>query len=133
MAHGWDINSYGIHGTYSEPLLWKVLSHPELVKSCLYHGARVDLDDPENGGPRPILERAAVHGNVETFELLRSRGAPLSPRVLPMVVRAADDYVAMDSDSPSLASERRARYEMSLNMVRHLIDVVGLDVNVLSY
>jgi hypothetical protein len=50
-----------------------------------------------------------------------------------MVVRAADDYVAMDSDSPSLASERRARYEMSLNMVRHLIDVVGLDVNVLSY
>ena len=39
----------------------------------------------------------------------------------------------MDSDSPNLASERRARYEMSLGMVRHLIDVVGIDVNVLSY
>lgn len=106
MAHGWDINSYGIPGSYSEPLLWNVLRHPELVERCLYHGARVDLNDPEKGGPRPILERAAVHGNVEIFELLRSRDAPLSPRVLPMAVRAANDYVAMDNHPRSRCSRR---------------------------
>lgn len=29
IAHGWDINSHGTHGTYSEPLLWNVLDDPE--------------------------------------------------------------------------------------------------------
>lgn len=38
----------------------------------------------------------------------------------------------MDVDSPHVASKRRASYETSLEMVRHLIDVVGLDANVLS-
>lgn len=132
IAHGWDINSHGTHGTYSEPLLWNVLGDPELVERCLSHGARVDLNDPENGGPRPILEVAAVNGSVEIFELLRKRGALLSPRVLPLAVRAANDGVAMDGDCPDVASRRRASYETSLNMVRHLIDVVRLDVNVLS-
>lgn len=133
VAHGWDINSHGTHGSYSEPLLWKALGNSELFERCLYHGARVDLNDPKNGGPRPILELAAVHGNVELFELLRQRGARLSPRILPLAVRAANDSVAMDDDPPSLASKRRASYERSLDMVRHLIDVVGLDVNVSSY
>lgn len=132
-AHGWDINSHGTHGSYSEPLLWNVLGDPELVERCLYHGARVDLNDPQNGGPRPILEVAAVNGSVEIFGLLRKRGAPLSPRILPLAVKASNDSVAMDSDSPDVASKRRASYETSLEMVRHLIDVVGLDVNVLSY
>ena len=133
VAHGWNINSYGKHDSYSEPLLWKALGNPELVERCLYHGARVDLNDSQNGGPRPILELAAVNGSVEIFELLRRRGAQPSPRVLPLAVRAANDSVAMDSDPPSLISKRRASYEMSLNMVRHLIDVVGIDVNVPAY
>ncbi|KAM0702009.1 hypothetical protein Q7P35_010919 [Cladosporium inversicolor] len=133
IAHGWDINSHGTHGSYSEPLLWKVLDDSELVERCLYHGARVNLNDPQNGGPRPILEVAAVNGSAEIFELLRGRGAPLSPRVLPLPVKIANDGVAMDGDSPDVASKRRASYETSLDMVRHLIDVVGLDVNVLSY
>ncbi|SMY24125.1 unnamed protein product [Zymoseptoria tritici ST99CH_1A5] len=133
VAHGWDVNTYDSDqgGT---PLLWSVLRYPELVQWCLDHGARVDdpdyrphalgysCDPPQftaDGtetrhsaprGPLTILGRAATDASVETFELLRARGAPMDPRTL---------HIATECGR--------------LDMVRHLVDVVGLDVNAIEY
>lgn len=126
IAHGWNIDSCG-HTFASNPLLWAALRNSELVEWCLSHGASVDLPTLQSQGLRPILERAAAIGNITIFEELRKRGAPLSPRVLPTAVRSANDHVPKPGESSSAA------YEAHLNMVRHLIDDIGIDVNVESY
>ena len=117
VAHGWDVNPRpGLNSTET-PLLWLVVDDIDLVRWCLDHGARVDVPDPPtvnpNGTtsyshrPRPtILGAAAAAGNVETFELLRSKGAPLDRRTLHLAVE-----------------------NTRLDMLRHLVEVVGLDVN----
>jgi hypothetical protein len=119
VAHGWNIDSCG-----DEPLLWKVLGHPELVDWCISHGASVQLSTPANHYLRPILERAAAGGNITLFERLRSHGAPVSERVLPEAVRSANIYSPKNGESPD------ATYELHLNMVRHLTDEIGVDVNI---
>jgi hypothetical protein len=123
IAHGWNIDSCG-HISADTLLLWKVLGHPEVVDWCLSHGASVHLSTPANHQLRPILERAAAVGNVALFERLRMQGAPLSQRVLPEAVRSANIYSPKSGESPD------ATYESHLNMVRHLIDEVGVDVNI---
>lgn len=126
VAYGWDIDSYG-HTASSGPLLWVALRDAELVDWCLAHNASVSLPDSTGHKPRPILERAAAIGNVTTFEALRTRGAPLSSRILPSAVRSANDSAPRFGESPSEA------YEMHLNMVRHLIDKIGINANAPSY
>lgn len=65
------------------------------------------LDRKNNGRPHTtILGRAAAEGTIETFELLRSQGAPLDRRTLHIAV----EYGRLD-------------------MLKHLVEVVGLDVN----
>lgn len=56
--------------------------------------------------PPTILGAAAAKGTIETFELLRSRGAPLDRRTL---------HIAVEKGR--------------IDMVQHLLEVVGLDVN----
>lgn len=116
-AYGWDVNPRaGPHGT-QWPLLWSLVQDIDLVRWCVDHGARVHVPDPPtvhaNGTisyshrPRPtILGEAASSGNVETSELLRSKSAPLDRRTL-----------------------HRAVENERLDMIRHLVEVVGLDVN----
>lgn len=67
-----------------------------------------------------MLTIAASYGNVETFELLRAKGAPLDPSPLNRAVEQATRA------APQEGCEPRLTY---LNMLRHLVDVVKLDVN----
>jgi hypothetical protein len=128
IAHGWDVNNRG----NDRPLLWFVVKYPDLVQWCLDHGATLDIPSPPrlgyshnppqisaNGeeirhsalrGPSTILGAAARSGTVETFELLRARGAPSDPRML---------HIAAQSGR--------------LDMVRHLVDVIGLNVNAIEH
>jgi ankyrin repeat protein len=132
LEHGWDINNRtpGLSGT---PILWYVVRDTDLVKWCLDHGADVDpADDTPEGGKKhrkPILEVAAAEGNIDAFELLRASGAPLDLHhgVLPSTVTVASHYVPEAGESPS------ASFSRMLDMIRHLIDVVGCDVNSISY
>ena len=132
IEHGWDINNRapGLSGT---PILWYVVGDTDLVKWCLDHGADVDpADDTPEGAKKhrkPILEVAAAEGNIDTFELLRASGAPLDLRhgVLPSTVMAAS------YDIPAAGSSPSASFSRMLEMIRHLIDVVGCDVNSVSY
>ncbi|KAM0716317.1 hypothetical protein Q7P37_007762 [Cladosporium fusiforme] len=122
LARGWDINA----GT---PLLWCVTCDIFWINWCLDHGATVEERMESNGTYRgAVLEKPATGGNIATLELLRARGAPVSRGVLPCAVRSAS-YHAPKDDS-ELPSER---YKKQLKMITHLIDVVGIDVNQMSW
>jgi hypothetical protein len=138
VAHGWDINTQGPGKITSWPLLWYVVEYPDLVRWCLDHGARVDIPDnppqvkdgvqSRTGVPRPtILGMAASSGSVETFELLRAKGAPLDPRTLHRAVEQATIL------APKEGSEPGSFYTHRMDMVRHLVDVVKLDVNAVQH
>jgi hypothetical protein len=87
----------------------------------------------------PILELAAGQSSVATFELLRSIGAPLSWRMLHVAVQARvafgveKDPAEEESESVYLLDQQRAKMKDSIgermNMVRHLVDDLKLDVN----
>ncbi|OBT55284.1 hypothetical protein VE04_04400 [Pseudogymnoascus sp. 24MN13] len=130
VAHGWDINTPGVGST----LLWDVVTYHDLVKWCLDHGAKVDIPDyqPEvignvtrrNHMPRPtILGAAASQGSIETLDLLAEHMAPLDPRTLHLAVERATILAPREGEEPSPS------YTERLDMIRHLIDVAGLDVN----
>lgn len=72
----------------------------------------------------PILECAALNGNIESFEILRTAGASVSYNhgLLPSTVMSACLYATQP-----------ARFERSMAMIRHLVDVVGCDANSISY
>jgi ankyrin repeat protein len=134
IAHGWNVNTRDITAQDADnrPLIWWIVRYPDLVQWCLDHGARVDIPEPRRQGysydppqftpngdeirhssPRgaiTLLGVAASEGTVETFELLRAKGAPMDPRVLHMAVQKG-----------------------RLEMMRHLVDVVGLDVNAVEH
>lgn len=122
LEHDWDMNA----GT---PLLWCVISDRSWVEWCLANGAVVESSLTSAGVPRrPILEFAASVGNIETFELLRSKGTEVSRGVLPSAVRVASRLAPKDpSEVPS------ARYREQLSMVSHLVDKVGIDLNLMSW
>jgi hypothetical protein len=156
LAHGWDINwretstSKSVHD--AEPFMWKVVDDADMVVWCLEHGASVfpvhqeplRKDDITTSQYRckQVLECAAARSSVATFELLRSKGAPLGWRTLHLAVsNAAFALDAHHTRSP--ADEKRWTEDRLLNkptklaermdMVRHLIDVVGIDVNALDH
>ncbi|KAM0253867.1 hypothetical protein ACHAQJ_007095 [Trichoderma viride] len=147
VAHGWDVNARS-HDT-DWPLLWCVLSYPDLVEWCLAQGASVYLpgDTPPRDAkgvgrvPRQsLLECAAQGATVATFELLRAKGAPLPRRTLHRAVGSAVHYMPpydppRDPISDAAFRERTdmagylASCKERMAMVRHLVDVVGFDVN----
>ena len=128
VAHGWDINTQGPDKITSWPLLWYVVEYPDLVRWCLDHGARVDIpDNPPKVGPSTILGMAASLGSVETFELLRAKGASLDPRTLHHAVEKATILAPKEGSEPS------SFYTHRMDMVRHLVDVVKLDVNAVQH
>ncbi|KFX87259.1 hypothetical protein V490_08379 [Pseudogymnoascus sp. VKM F-3557] len=128
LAHGWDINARGNSPSDKKPFMWLVTSDFNMVKWCLEHGASVHPrgQEPFRDGVTKtkdrhecpqILEVVAACGSIATFDLLRSKGAPLGWRPLHRAVEIAA-YLADDVKN----AERMA-------MVRYLLDVVGLDVN----
>lgn len=132
VEHGWDVNNRApvLSGT---PILWYVISDTDLVRWYLDHGADVDpADDTPEGAKKqrkPILEVAAAEGNIEAFELLRASGAPLDFHhgVLPSAVMTACYDIPEANGAPSTSFSR------VLEMIRHLIDLIGCDVNSVSY
>jgi hypothetical protein len=131
VDHGWDINSRGL--ARGMPVLWFVVRDVDLVRWCLDHGADVDpLDDTPSGAKKhrkPILEVTAAEGNMKAFELLRAKGAPLDLHhgVLPSAVMSAS-YDAFQADKGP-----GTHFSRMLSMIRHLVGVVGCDVNSISY
>lgn len=129
IDHGWDIN---IQSDRRRPLLWLITRHHDLVVWCLDHGARVDIPDSppsHRARSRPtLLEVAAGRASVETFELLRARNAPLHPRALHLAVEQAVLLAPEESSS----GNRSPRPGGGMAMVRHLVDVLKLDVNALA-
>lgn len=120
VAKGYDINSE----SSGLPVLWIVgVGDYEFVKWCLEQGAHVDPPHPTLAGrhrPRRfLLEQAAILGNIDTFELLRSKGALFDRNfgVFPTTLMAANDC-------PS---------KRHLRMLAHLLEVVGCDINSRSY
>jgi hypothetical protein len=105
-----------------------------MVKWCLEHGAGVHprgmepLQDnvitKSQQACDQVLEVVAAAGNIATFELLRSNGAPFGWRCLHHAVEQATmgDPAREDAESAVEHKERMA-------MVLHLLDVVKLDVN----
>ncbi len=98
LAQSSDINA---RDKRSWPLLWFVVNDSEFVAWCLERGASVlpKKQPPlQNDGVMstdqiyhcpPIIQRAAQNSTVLTFELLRSRGAPLGRRTLHFAAMAA--------------------------------------------
>ena len=153
LAHGWDINA---QDKDSWPLLWFVVNDDEFVAWCLERGASVlPKDQPplQNDGVMsmdqiyhcpPILQRAAQNSTVSTFELLRSRGAPLGRRTLHFAAMAAirprdiDDSVTAQPEGQQRQNQMPDQfrdktpvelYAERMAMVRHLVDTLGLDPN----
>ena len=129
LGKGWNINFRG--RSAAKPFMWYTVHDVDLVTWCLDHGASVipegtvrlpampSPDDTLSMDERlcpTALEWTAAKGTVATFDLLRSKGAPLGWQTLHNATRSA----TQDYDP-----ER-------MSMVRYLIDEVGLDVNALD-
>jgi hypothetical protein len=116
-----------------------VVGYPNLVQWCLDNGAEVDVPETPprinaqgvrsyTGWPRPsILGMAASSGTIETFELLRARGAPLDPLMLHYAVDQATILSPAEGSDPSTFYMRR------IDMVRHLLGTLKVDVNSVKY
>jgi hypothetical protein len=119
VANGWDINtrSRGLCGRDAEPYIWRVVGNIDLVRWCLEHGANVQFKDydppPDLRRERclvpftPILDRAAESSSIETFELLRSHGAPLGWRTLHSAIQAATHYAPKEDHTERLEEEKK--------------------------
>ena len=146
LAHGWDIN--GRHtsesGPDAKPFMWHIVGDGDLVAWCLDHGASLTPTRQERlmkneitqsqYSCEQVLESAAARGSVATFELLRSKGAPLGWRPLHLAVRTAAlalHHVRGPEEGKAEGGGGKAVQRM--NMERHLIDVVGIDVNALDH
>jgi hypothetical protein len=136
LSYEWDINIREESGVDAEPFMWHVAHDTGMVEWCLQHGASLHPRDQEELQDhvitksqiscRQILEKVAACGTIAAFELLRSRAAPLGWRPLHLAIEAAtysDSGGANDKESGDSDSTER------MAMVRHLLDVVGLDVN----
>jgi hypothetical protein len=129
LAHGWDINSCRGINSYRNPFLWHVTSDKVLVQWCLDYGARVEIAGVRT---RPLLEKAAANGSFATFKLLQSAGATIGTRTLHLAIQAAvlSHTGARDSEKDTEAQRQSKEQQADrTDLVRYLIDVVGLDVN----
>jgi hypothetical protein len=131
LENGWDINARGKVGSSAKPFMWHFVDNDDMIKWCLDHGASVH---PRNQEPlnanfttlsqrscEQILELVAAWGSISTFELLRSKGAPLGWRPLHRAVETATYLPPTD--------KRPSEYQDRMDMVRYLIEVVKIDVN----
>ncbi|KAF1971709.1 hypothetical protein BU23DRAFT_569540 [Bimuria novae-zelandiae CBS 107.79] len=133
LDNGWDINSTtedDNHGTDGKlPFLWHVLHNRDLVEWGLEHGAHTSVQFSESTPQlrrllhQTLLEKCVARCSISTYELLRSHGAPHGRRELHLAVEMAT-YGPFGN-----GARDEQKHRERLNMVRYLLDVVGLDVN----
>ena len=140
LSHGWDVN----HAPPPSPtqqgrrLIDHVCRDEKLVRWLVEHGATVDhgeCEDTLDAWPPPLLQTCALVGSVSTFKLLQSKGARLGKKTLHVAVsQAASDGADPAATSPAVVegqeeSELDQRRRRVAEMLRFLVDEVGLDVN----
>lgn len=140
VAHSWGINQ---SNDRSPGIMWSFVDDGDLLGWCLANGASLRVGDTPTLRPRSdwrrsdtILERTASCGIIQTFEFLRKRGAPVGTRALQAAVQAATvtqprhDREVHGEALENLTGRARAKtYTERFAMVRHLVEVVKLDVN----
>lgn len=123
LDRGWDINqSDPPHEDDPCPgrrLMQYIYADDSLIRWLLDHGASAKDPHPDPYISPPILDNIASGGTVSTFELLRSHGAGIGIRTL---------HRAVEYASLAKPEGRPAR----MDMVRHLVITLGLDVNALD-
>lgn len=121
VDHGWDLNQHepDRDAGPGQSLLQLVSDDEVLVRWCLDNGASVEDKHPGHSECPPLLETVAATGTVPTFKLIHSRGARLGRRTL---------HRAVESAAAASSSEGEGR----MNMVKYLVDDLGLDVNALD-
>lgn len=150
MSHGWDIKTQKSDTDW--PLIWYLVDKPESLIWLIDHGSDM-LSKREREEARPydhdfrgrdycpsLLERAAAEGTVSSFELLRSHGAPLSPRILHVAALACTRHGTTDicNQPVGLQQECKVKFEDTgklrerMDMVRHIVTVLKVDVNALD-
>lgn len=121
LDHGWDINrsepGYDEFESGRRPLQY--MYDESLIRWCLDHGAYAKDPYPNPYISPPVLDLVAQKGTIPAFELLRSRGAEIGIRTL---------HRAVEGAAWSEPETRSVRMEM----LKHLILTVGLDVNALD-
>ena len=121
IDRGWDINQLDLQGS-GERLLQLVASDIDLVRWCLDHGATVE-DWHDDKYPCPsLLQSAASLGTVETWKLLRARGAQPGGLMLHYAVSSAAAANRWDID----------RLPVRMEMVKFLVEELKIDVNALG-
>ncbi|CAI6336629.1 unnamed protein product [Periconia digitata] len=145
-ANGWDVNQASPKDNWrrGRRTIDRVIGDHELVVWLVEHGADVNHGEEEyDFEPRPPLltVNCAASGSVETFKYLLSHGARIGRRTMhlaageaaavganPGGVHQTDSTTEQSNDkedSKSALQRRREREEM----LRYLVDELGLDVN----
>lgn len=144
VDHGWDINTMQSVEYETTPLLWYVCGSQSLTRYCLDRGAHLIITGEQtSSNPTDttadiyyterhwlLLECAAAHGDVETFELLRSLEAPLVPgKSWPpwhapcLLLRAVKQAAEL---APNLQADATSAYHSRISMVKHLLSILGI-------
>ena len=118
IDHGWDINQPDLRES-GERLLQLVTSDIDLVRWCLDHGARVEDGHDDKFPCPPLLQSAASLGTVETWKLLRARGAQPGGLMLHYAVSSAASASRWGID----------RLPVRMEMVKFLVEELKMDVN----
>lgn len=133
LDNGWDINARDpTEMTVRYPFLWLATSRKDLVEWALKHGAHTSIQFSECETLRTrllhktLLEACIENdGSIPTNELLRTHGAPHGRRELHLAVERATYGLFLNETEEHHEKWHRER----MAMVRHLLDVVKLDVN----
>ena len=121
IDRGWDINQPDLQGS-GERLLQLVAGDIDLVHWCLDHGATVEDWHGDKFPCPPVLQSAASLGTVETWKLLRARGAQPGRLMLHYAVSSAAAASRWDID----------RLPVRMEMVKFLVEELKMDVNALD-
>ena len=140
LSHGWDVNQATPPSPVQQGrrLIDHVCHDEELVRWLVEHGATVDhgeFEDTLDARPPPLLQTCALVGSVSTFKLLQSKGARPGKKTLHIAVsQAVSDGADPAAAPPAVVegpkeSELDGRRRRAAEMLRFLVDDVGLDVN----
>ncbi|KAL8722597.1 MAG: hypothetical protein Q9225_000953 [Loekoesia sp. 1 TL-2023] len=129
IDHGWDINTpqeTNVMQTKDQRLLQLVIGFDEkYVRWCLSHGASLEDSPFDPLHCPPLLETAAHFGTVSIFKLLQQHGAEMPRTHGRLLHRAVQAAAAWSSRTPK-------EYAPKMEMVRFLVEELGVDVNKLD-